>query len=233
MLSILKRLRPLLTLQNGIAAAVLALTLAAFLTLQYGFGVDVFSAEGFESFIDSLGWGGPVVYIAMILIAVVISQIPGVPLTIAAGALWGPLVGGLYSIIGGFLGSLTAYYLSRTLGRSAMKALTGRVVIFNEAKSELYLGILIFITRLVPLFPFDIVSYAAGLSGLSSRVYALATLLGMIPSTLLLTYLGSAFIVSVPFALGMSAIAIVILVGLPLVIRHFNWFDLRDSIRLE
>lgn len=233
MLRVLKRLSPLLTLQNAIATSVLALTLAAFLTLRFAFGVDVFSAAGFKTFIDSLGWGGPVVYIAMILVAVVISQIPGVPLTIAAGALWGPLAGGLYSVIGGFLGSLTAYYLSRTLGRSAMKALTGRVVIFNESKSEMYLGILIFVTRLLPLFPFDIVSYAAGLSGLSLRVYALATLLGMIPSTLLLTYLGSAFVVSVPFALGMSAIAIVVLVGLPLVIRRFNWFDLRDSIRLE
>lgn len=233
MLKALKRVKPFLTLQNGIAAGVLGITLIAFLTLRYGFNVDIFSAEGFKTFIDSLSWGGPIVYIFIIAIAVVISQIPGVPLTVAAGALWGPLPAGLYSVIGGFLGSLTAYYLSRTLGRSAMKALTGRVVTFNESKGEVYLGVLIFVTRLLPLFPFDIVSYAAGLSGLSLRVYAVATLLGMIPSTLLLTYLGATFMISVPVALGLSGVAIIILAGLPLIIRRFNWFDLRDSIRLE
>ena len=222
-----------MTLQNALALALLGLTLVGFWWLRTQLGYNVFSAEGFSRFVDALGWGGPLVYIGMVAVAVVVSQIPGVPLTIAAGALWGPLAAGVYSVIGGFLGSMIAYYLSRTLGRSVMKTFVGKVIVFDEAKGEAYIGLVIFISRLLPLFPFDVISYAAGLSGLSVSVYALATFVGMIPSTFMLTYLGSAFIMSPAVALGLSAVALVILVGLPLLVRRFNWFGLRSSIRLE
>ncbi len=162
-----------------------------------------------------------------------VSQIPGVPLTMAAGALWGPFPALLYSVVGGFLGAMIAYFLGRTLGRSIMKALAGKVMVFNKNKGEVFIGFVIFISRVLPLFPFDIISYAAGVSGLKFIYYAFATLLGMIPSTLLLTYLGSAFTVSLPFALGISALATVMLIALPLAIRRYNWFGLRDSITLE
>ena len=232
-LDILKRLRSLLTVSNLIALSVLLITVAAFWILQAVTHVNVFSADGFKTLADSLGWWGPLIYALIVAIAVVVSQIPGVPLTIAAGALWGPLPALVYSVAGGFVGALIAYFLGRTLGRSIMKVLVGKVMVFNKERGEFFIGFMIFISRLLPLFPFDIISYAAGVSGLSFSLYAIVTLLGMIPSTLLLTYLGSTFTVSLPLALGLSALASVMLIIIPLLIRRYNWLGLRDSIRLE
>lgn len=211
----------------------LLLSAGVFVYLSQHPELNVFSKDGFQAFVQDLGWRGPVFYMIITAVAVVISQIPGVPLAMAAGALWGPLTAGIYSVIGGFTGGMIAYYLGRTLGRSAMKALTGRVMVFRKERGERYVGVLVFITRLLPVLSFDVISYAAGLSGLSTRVYAVATLLGMIPSTLFLTYVGSAFTVSLPLALGLSVIAGVLLVALPWCIRRYNWFGLRDSVQME
>ena len=194
---------------------------------------DLFSEDGLQRFVSMLGWWGPLVYILLIALAVVISQIPGVPMTLAAGALWGPLLGTTYSVIGAFLGATIAYFLGRSLGRSAMKALTGKVVTFSKERGEPFLGFLVFITRALPLFPFDIVSYAAGLSGLAFKIYAPATLLGVIPSTFLLSYLGSAFTFNVPVALSLSAVAIIILMLAPLLMRRYDWLHLGDVVRVE
>lgn len=231
MLDAVKRFRPLLTPANLLAVLFL-LVLLALWGLGSRLGYDL-SVAGFKTLVVSLGPWGPLAYIFTVAVAVVISQIPGVPLAIAAGALWGPFAAGVYSVVGGFLGGVAAYFLGRTLGRSAMKALAGKVMVFDKTKGEVYLGGLIFITRLVPLFPFDIISYASGLSGLSFGVYALATLFGMIPSTFLLTYLGAAFSDSLQLGLGVSIAAVLVLLGLPVVIQRYNLFGLRDSVRLE
>lgn len=233
MLNSLKRLLSLLSTSNLIALGLLLASIAAFIWLQRATPYNLYSEEGFQQLAATLGWRGPLLYMLVIAVAVVISQIPGLPLTLAAGALWGALPAGLYSVLGGFTGALIAYYLGHTLGRSVMKLLVGKVLIFSEERGERFLGVLIFVSRLLPLFPFDIISYAAGLSGLSVRTYALATLLGMIPSTLLLTYLGSAFTISLPIALELSAVALLVLVGLPIIIRRYNLWGLRDSIRFE
>lgn len=232
-MTVFKRLKPFLTVSNGLALGILIISIVAYFWLRTGLGVNVFSQEGFDRFIKDLGWFAPLIYIVVIAIAVVISQIPGVPLAIAAGAVWGPIVAGVYSVIGGFIGGMIAYFLGRTLGRSAMKALTGKVVYFSKERGEPYLGWLIFITRLLPILSFDLISYAAGLTRLSVPIYAAATLLGMIPSTFLLTYLGSAFNISLPWALGLSALALVFLVAIPLLLRKRDVFGLKGVMHFE
>ncbi len=229
----LARFRALLTPANLFALFLLAGFVGAYLWLRASPERNVFAEGGLEQVVRDLGWWGPLAYMALIALAVVVSQIPGVPLAIAAGAVWGPLTAGLYSVIGGFIGGMIAFYLGRTLGRSAMKALTGKVMTFRRERGERYLGILIFITRLLPVLSFDIISYAAGLSGLSPGIYAVATLLGMIPSTLLLTSLGSAFRFDPIIGLLISGVAAVMLVALPWLIRRYNLFNLRDTVILE
>lgn len=232
-MKIRERLRSLLTLGNAVALLLLGLTLGAILWLRAHPDLNVFSEGGLLRLVEGLGPWGPLAYIAIVALAVVVSQIPGVPLAIAAGALWGPLTAGLYSVLGGFLGGMIAYFLGRTLGRSAMKALTGKVMIFQTDRGERYLGWLIFVTRLLPVLSFDIISYAAGVSGLSARVYAVATLFGMIPSVLLLTYLGSVLGANLSVGLTLSAVAAALLLLLPWLVQRYNWFDLRGSFKLE
>ncbi|MGG6295713.1 TVP38/TMEM64 family protein [Leptolyngbya sp. AN02str] len=195
--------------------------------------VNLFTPDGFEQTVRRLGSWGALIYIGLITLSVVVSPIPSAPLAVIAGALWGTVLAGIYSVIGGFLGGLIAYYLGRTLGRSAIKALTGKIVVFSKRKGEIYLGWLIFGSRLLPVLSFDLISYGAGMTGLSLPIYATATLLGMIPSTFLLTYLGDAIVVDFPQGIVLSIMFLIILVGLPWGIRRYNWLGLRDTVRME
>lgn len=146
---------------------------------------------------------------------------------------WGPIWAGIYSIIGGFLGGLLAYFIGYTLGRSAVRALTGKLIYFSKNRGEVYLGWVIFITRLLPILSFDLISYGAGITGLSLPIYATATLLGMIPSTFFLTFMGSTFAVSLPFGIVLSVLFLTFLIGFPYGIHRYNWFNMRDIIHVE
>jgi uncharacterized membrane protein YdjX (TVP38/TMEM64 family) len=222
---------------NGIALGILLLCLLLCLWLTQPdfnqFMVNLFTPDGFEQTVRRLGSWGALIYIGLITLSVVVSPIPSAPLAVIAGALWGTVLAGIYSVIGGFLGGLIAYYLGRTLGRSAIKALTGKIVVFSKRKGEIYLGWLIFGSRLLPVLSFDLISYGAGMTGLSLPIYATATLLGMIPSTFLLTYLGDAIVVDFPQGIVLSIMFLIILVGLPWGIRRYNWLGLRDTVRME
>lgn len=228
-----QRLKSLLNQQNVLALGVLLLSLLVYIWVSTQVDANLLTPEGLQQAVTDAGIWGVLVYIAVIALAVVMSPIPGAPLTIAAGAVWGAIPAGIYSVIGGFSGSLIAYFIGRSLGRSAVKALTGKIIYFSKEKGEWLLGGLIFVTRLLPVLSFDLISYGAGLAGLSLPIYASSTLLGMIPSTLLLTYLGEAFTLGTRAAIALSLLFIVLLVLLPWGIRRYNWFGLRDIVRIE
>ncbi|KPQ32978.1 MAG: hypothetical protein HLUCCA11_19990 [Phormidesmis priestleyi Ana] len=219
--------------QNIIALGLLCLFLLAYLWISNRVEGNLLTPECLQQVVIGTGISGILVYMAVIALAVVISPIPGAPLTVAAGAVWGAIPAAIYSVIGGFSGGLIAYFIGRTLGRSTVKALTGKIIYFSKDRGEKLLGIVIFTTRLLPVLSFDLISYGAGLTGLSLPIYALSTLLGMIPSTLLLTYLGESFTVGIPGAIALSIAFIVLLVLLPWGIRQYNWFGLRNIIRIE
>lgn len=193
-------------------------------------GADPFAPGGLEALAAAGGRWAPLAFIAVIALAVVVSQLPGVPLTIAAGALWGPGPATLYAVTGSFLGGMIAYGIGRSLGRGAMLAMTGRVVVFEERGTR-SVGWALMISRALPIVSFDVVSYAAGVSGLNVRVYAVATLIGMIPSTALLATLGARFVVDPWVALAASAVAAAGLLALPLLARRGGWLD--GIVRLE
>ncbi|GAB4370244.1 MAG: TVP38/TMEM64 family protein [Elainellaceae cyanobacterium] len=228
-----RRFRVLLTRQNGIALAVLLISLLAAWWLATHTEIDLYSGQSIKRLIANSGAIGILVYISIIALSVVVSPIPGAPLAMAAGAVWGTLPAAFYSVVGGFLGGVLAYFIGRSLGRSAVQAITGKLIYFSKDRGEVYLGYLIFFTRLLPVLSFDLVSYAAGLTGLSFPIFAAATLLGMIPSTLLLTYMGAAFTVGLPLGIGLAIGFVILLVVLPWGIRRYNWFGMRDIIHIE
>lgn len=227
------RLVAFLSPGNLTALALLGACVGLLFWLRSTAGAELFSPEGLTSFVTDLGWRGVLIYICILVISVVLSQIPGVPLAVAAGMIWGPWLGTLYSVAGGFLGGLIAYYLGRTLGRSLVKAITGKAFRFTEQRGERYLAVVVFVTRLLPVLSFDLVSYASGMSGLSVRLYAVATFFGMIPSTLLLTTLGSRLVLGGPAAFLLSLVAALLILGLPFGVKRWNWLGLRELVRAE
>ncbi|GAB4131307.1 MAG: hypothetical protein Fur0046_00130 [Cyanobacteria bacterium J069] len=185
-----RRLRALLTRQTAIALTLLLVSSGAVWYLQRQSQVDFLDPHALQQAIQQWGWLGPVVYIALLTLAIVMFQIPNLPLAIAAGAIWGPFAAGCYSVIGGTLGALIAYFLGLTLGQSLFKATLGKIPFFSKRRSDRPMGWAIFVSRLLPIYPFDLISYGAGMSHVPLRIYLIATVLGMIPPTFLLTYLG-------------------------------------------
>ncbi|MDR4474987.1 MAG: TVP38/TMEM64 family protein [Nitrospira sp.] len=151
---------------------------------------------------------GPLVFIALMAAAVVISPIPSLPLDIAAGATFGPLLGTVYAVIGAEIGAIASFLIGRALGREILTRLLRTNIAFCERCSDRHLAIFVFLARLVPLFSFDIISYGAGLTNMSLQTFAAVTFVGMIPPTLALTYAGSQ-VVSGAWLLILSGLAMV------------------------
>ncbi|MEL7331559.1 MAG: TVP38/TMEM64 family protein [Cyanobacteria bacterium J06560_2] len=176
---------------------------------------------------------GPILYMALIALSVVLSQIPGAPLAVIAGTIWPPLLAGVYTVIGGFSGAIIAYGLGKVLGQPVIKKLTGKQISFSSEHSDRTLGWMVFITRLVPVFSFDLVSYGAGMVGLSLPVYASATLLGMVPSTLLLTFMGDRIQLDPTVILSLAIAFTLLFVAMPYLMYRYNWLNMRMLISWE
>jgi len=225
--------RALLTLQNGIALGLLLCCGLVAIWLLTQSGLDITKPHEMVESIKALGWVGILIYIGFLIIAIVIGPIPSTPVTIAAGAIWGPVTAGIYGVIGIYIGSLLAYFIGRTLGRSVVRALLGKMIYFSSHRGEVYLGWLVFVTHSMPFLPYDLVSYGAGISALSFPIYASACLLGVIPCIFFLTCMGAAITGGPGIGLGIVLLFGLALVLLPLGVKRYNWWGLRDVIRVE
>lgn len=194
---------------------------------------NVLNPSQLENILQQLGALGSIVYMAVLALSVVISPIPGAPLAVVGGMVWGMPLGGIYSVGGGFLGSLLAYWIGRTLGHSAIQALTGKSIYLTQNRGDRTLGWLIFLSRLLPVFPFDVLSYGAGIARLPLNLYAPATLLGMILPTFLLAYTGRSLTTTPSQLIAVTGALLVLLVGLPWIAHRYNWFNVGEIIRFE
>ena len=180
--------------KRQLLAGALALTLVAGLALPYVLHADhpVFSEAWLRQTIAALGPFGPLALIAIMALAIVISPIPSAPIGVAAGALYGTLLGGICVIIGAFLGACLAFTAARYLGFDAIRQSQNRILKAIAApRSQWSLMAIIFASRLIPFISFDVVSYAAGLTALTFLRFAVATLLGVIPVSFVLTAIGA------------------------------------------
>jgi len=144
----------------------------------------------FALWVNSLGVWGPVVFIVGYAVAAV-AFVPGSLLTLAAGAIFGLSTGSLYVFIAAGLGSSAAFLVSRHLARAVIEqrlAGNARFVAIDRAVSAQGRKI-VFLLRLSPVFPFNLLNYALGLTKVRFVDYLIASV-GMIPGTLLYVYYG-------------------------------------------
>lgn len=194
---------------------------------------DHFTPARIEVFLLQFGRFAPLVYIALLAVSVVISQIPNVPLAIAAGMLFGTFYGGLYSVIGGMLGSLACFTIARFLGVAFLKKIFGKIPVFTEHCKESHLGLLIFLTRLIPFFSFDLISYCSGLTNIRTRTFLLATLLGMTPMTFLFSHLGRVIMFQSSTTLILNSVMLGVFLLVPFLAQKYNIFNLNKYIEFK
>ena len=146
----------------------------------------------FAGWVESLGLLGPVVFIAGYVIATV-AFIPGLVLTLGAGAIFDILEGTLYVFIGAVLGSSSAFLIARYVARGWItQRVSGhpRFEAIDRAIGSSGRKI-VFLLRLSPIFPFNLLNYALGLTRIRFSDYLIASF-GMIPATFMYVYLGKA-----------------------------------------
>ncbi len=162
--------------------------------IQFTSVPEFLSPDKLSSLLRDLGVIGPFALMGLMTLAVVVSPIPSLPIDLAAGVVYGPFWGGVYVLIGAELGAIISFLIGRALGRDVLSRWLKQDISFCVQCSDHHLLGLMVVARLVPIFSFDIVSYGAGLTKMSLKAFALATLVGMIPPTFALTYLGSAVV---------------------------------------
>jgi uncharacterized membrane protein YdjX (TVP38/TMEM64 family) len=168
----------LLTILAAAVAALIYLPITQFLA-------------GFADWVRSLGWWGPGVFGIVYVVACLV--LPGALMTLAAGYLFGIVVGTVVVSLSSVTTASLAFWLGRTLARDWIEqkvAVSPRFRAIDQAVGEHGFQI-VFLTRLSPAFPFSLLNYAFGLTKVRFRDYLLASWIGMLPGTILYVYLGS------------------------------------------
>ncbi len=144
------------------------------------------------NWIDTLGPWGPIAFITIYILATVLF-LPGSLLTLGAGLLFGPFFGSVYVSIGSTIGATCAFLVGRYLARGwVSKQIEGNEQFKAIDKAVADEGWkIVGLTRLSPIFPFNLLNYAFGLTKVSLRDYCLASWIGMMPGTVMYVYLGS------------------------------------------
>lgn len=132
---------------------------------------------------ESVGWPGAVAF-AVGYGLVTLTPVPKNVLSIAAGVVWGFALGALLVYVGALLGAALAFAIGRGLGREAVERFTGARVERIDALLRRRGLLSIIGVRLIPVLPFTAINYAAGLTSVRRRDYAIGTVLGIIPGTL-------------------------------------------------
>lgn len=143
---------------------------------------EYLETERLRAFISSYGPLAPVVYMMVYTLAPALF-LPGLPITIVGGVLFGPFWGVVYTITGATAGACVAFLISRYATRDIIEAkLTGSRWSRLESEVEKHGWKVVAFTRLIPLFPFNLLNYALGLTKISFVEYALTTFICMLPA---------------------------------------------------
>ena len=144
------------------------------------------------AWVEGSGFVGGLVFIAIYILAAVLF-VPGSILTLGAGFVFGVLWGTVYVSIASTVGATAAFLVGRYLARDwgADKVAGNRrfAAIDNAVGREGWK--IVGLTRLSPIFPFNLLNYAYGLTKVNLKGYFLASWIGMLPGTLMYVYIGS------------------------------------------
>ena len=157
---------------------------------------DVFNFEqGFRdvmTWISGLGSLGPAIFIAL-YIAACVFMLPGSILTLGAGVVFGLVKGSIAVSIGSTLGATFAFLLARYLARNWVSSKIAGNEKFNAIDTAV--GSqgwkIVLMIRLSPIFPFNLLNYAFGLTKVRLKHYFFASWIGMMPGTIMYVYVGS------------------------------------------
>lgn len=144
-----------------------------------------------EQWVQDAGFAGPIVFMMIYAIGTVFF-LPGSILTVAGGAIFGPVLGTLYNLTGATIGATLAFLVARYLASDWVEQkVGGRLRQLKEGVEEEGWRFVAFV-RLVPLFPFNLLNYAVGLTRIKLWHFVVTSYICMLPGAIAYSYLGYA-----------------------------------------
>jgi uncharacterized membrane protein YdjX (TVP38/TMEM64 family) len=173
-----------------------ALVLALIVLVHRTGGGDLLRLEGMSrlrQWVDELGLLGPPAFIGAYVLAA-IAFVPALPMSLLGGLLFGPVWGTVYASIGSTLGAGCVFLMARYAARHLVEhwVATSPALGRLDRAATRYGFRLVMITRLVPLFPYNVQNYVYGITGIRFGPYMLTSWLCMLPSTVAFTLAGGA-----------------------------------------
>ncbi|MGE3192008.1 MAG: TVP38/TMEM64 family protein [Microbacteriaceae bacterium] len=192
------------------AGILLVLLLTA---VAVGIFVPLPSVETIQAAAAGTGWWGAAVFVVAYGL-VTLTPIPKNVVSVAAGLTWGLGLGVALVYTGALIGAALAFAIGRALGREAVERFTGaRVARVDDLLRRRGLVTLIGV-RLVPVLPFTVINYSAGLTAVRPRDYAIGTMVGIVPGTIAYVAVGAfGTTLGWPFYVAAGALGLLTLAG--------------------
>lgn len=213
----------------GIGLVLVALVVVARLTGLSEY-VSLDGLNRLRGWVLAFGPIAPLIFILLYAVATV-AFLPGTPLSLLAGLVFGPVLGTLWIVIGATIGATLAFLVGRYAARDLVAGWTAN----NERIRKLDEGVekqgwrMLLITRLVPLFPFNLQNYAYGLTKIGLLTYVGLTAVCIIPGAAVYAFAGGALanarenLTATFIYLGVAAVLFVIVSFIP------GWIQKRKS----
>ena len=180
-----------------IAIAVGIVAIVYFVLKFYGVtdNIRLENVPKIQTWVASFGAIAPLVYIGLYLVSTVFF-LPGTPVTVLSGFVFGPLWGVLYASIASIISVSAAFLIARYVARDLVENWVKGNAQFQriDKQVEEQGWRIVMLTRLVPIFPFNLQNYAYGLTSIRFTTYVLVSAIFMLPGTAVLVQLGGAFV---------------------------------------
>ena len=182
-----------------------------------------------KTWVTSFGRIAPLIYIGLYLVSTVFF-LPGTPVTVLAGFIFGPLWGVFYASVASIISVSVAFLIARYVARDLVKGWVkdnGQFRKIDEQVEEQGWRILMF-TRLVPIFPFNLQNYAYGLTSIRFSTFVLVSAIFMLPGTAVFVQFGGAFVSGegdvwkTLLYLGIAGVLMLLLSLLPKFLRKYQ-----------
>ncbi|MEX0959430.1 MAG: VTT domain-containing protein [Burkholderiales bacterium] len=169
----------------GVATAVLLAALALAAAWRWSPLAEWLDLETLQAIVRQAA-GSPLTPVLLIA-GIVLGSVAMVPLTlmiVASVLVFGPFIGGLYALCGGWLGSIAGYGIGSGLGRSSIRRLAGARLNTISRRLAKRGVVTVAAARLLPVAPFTIVNMVAGASHIRFRDFAIGSAIGLLPGTI-------------------------------------------------
>ena len=199
---------------------ILFLAFGVVMFVFYKMGVLSYAqVEAIKTFVLGFGIYAPLIFIVLFTLAPLIFFPDGI-LALAGGLIFGFAWGSVYIILGALCGGTLSFYLARFYGNRMREKLAHEKLITFQKSVQNHGFVVILLLRLVPLVPFNIISYSAGFSSIRYRDFFFATLLGMSPGVLVYANIGAQSLSFGSREFYISVGLLVVLVVVSMILKH-------------